>query len=160
MSMRIDHSFSEKDKIYGRVQTDRGVQATFTDAINPIFNGVSTQPEYQGQLGWTHIFGSSAVNEFKVSDLWYSAIFSNPSNAAARAAFPTTLILNDGCLTTLGGIKEVFPQGRNVNQYQIVDDFQMSRGMHTWKFCVNYHRDNVTYVDYGMNTSGTLAVNG
>ncbi len=155
-SLRIDHNFSESDKIYGRVQTDHGVQATFTDPINSVFNGVSTQPEYQGQLGWTHIFGSSAVNEFKVSDLWYSAIFSNPSNAAARAAFPTTLILNDGSLTTLGGINEIFPQGRNVNQYQIVDDFQTTRGKHTWKFGVNYHRDDVTDFDYGTNTSGTL----
>src|SRR5437763_7066378 len=156
MSLRIDHNFSDKDKIYGRVQTDRGVQATFTDPINSVFNGVSTQPEFQGQLGWTHLFGSSGVNEFKVSDLWYSAIFSNQSNAAARAAFPTTLILNDGSLTGLGGIDEVFPQGRNVNQYQIVDDFQITRGKHTWKFGVNYHRDNVTDFDYGTNTSGTL----
>lgn len=156
MSLRIDHNFSDKDRIYGRVQTDRGVQATFTDPINSIFNGVSTQPEYQGQLGWTHLFGSSAVNEFKVSDLWYSAIFSNPNNAAARAAFPTTLILNDGSLTSLGGIDQIFPQGRNVNQYQIVDDFQMTRGKHTWKFGVNYHRDNVSDFDYGIGTSGTL----
>ena len=156
MNLRIDHNFSDADKIFARVQTDRGVQATFTDPINPVFNAVSTQPEYQGQLGWTHVFGGSAVNEFKISDLWYSAIFSNQDNAKARATFPTTMILNDGSLTGLGGIDLVWPQGRNVNQYQFVDDFQMTRGKHTWKFGVNFHRDDVTDFDYGINTSGTL----
>jgi len=156
MNLRIDHNFSDADKIFGRVQTDRGVQATFTDPINSTFNAVSTQPEYQGQIGWTHVFGANAVNEFKLSDLWYSAIFSNASNAAARALFPTTMILNDGSLTGLGGIDFVWPQGRNVNQYQFVDDFQTTRGKHTWKFGANFHRDDVTDFDYGVNTSGTL----
>jgi hypothetical protein len=156
MNLRIDHNFSDSDRVYARVQTDRGVQASFTDPINSVFNAVSTQPEYQGQLGWTHVFGSNAVNEFKLSDLWYSAIFSNASNAAARAAFPTSMILNDGSLTSLGGIDEIWPQGRNVNQYQFVDDFQITKGKHTWKFGVNYHRDDVTDFDYGVNTSGTL----
>lgn len=156
MNLRIDHNFSDTDKIFARVQTDRGVQATFTDPINPVFNAVSTQPEYQGQLGWTHVFGANAVNEFKISDLWYSAFFSNPSNTAARAAFPTTMILNDSSLTTLGGIDLVWPQGRNVNQYQFVDDFQITKGKHTWKFGANFHRDDVTDFDYGVNTSGTL----
>ncbi|HWX55078.1 MAG TPA: carboxypeptidase regulatory-like domain-containing protein, partial [Verrucomicrobiae bacterium] len=156
MALRLDHHFSDSDKIYGRAQVDRGVQATFTDQINPVFNAVSTQPEFQAQIGWTHVFGSSAVNEFKVSDLWYSALFSTPNLKASLAAFPTTMILNDGSLSGLGGIDLVWPQGRNVNQYQIVDDYQMTRGKHTWKFGVNYHRDNVTDFDYGVNTSGTL----
>lgn len=156
MNLRIDHNFSDADKIFGRAQVDRGVQATFTDPINPVFNAVSTQPEFQTQIGWTHIFGSSAVNEFKLSDLWYSAIFSNANNAAARAAYPTTMIMLDGTLTTLGGIDLVWPQGRNVNQYQLVDDYQMTRGKHTWKFGANFHRDDVTDYDYGTNTSGTL----
>jgi len=156
LNLRIDHIFSDADKIFGRVQTDRGVQATFTDQINPVFNAVSTQPEYQGQMGWTHVFGTNAVNEFKVSDLWYSAIFTNPNRAAALAALPTSMVMLDGTLSLLGGADFAFPQGRNVNQYQFVDDFQMTRGKHTWKFGVNFHRDNVTDFDYGINTSGTL----
>jgi hypothetical protein len=156
MNLRIDQIFSDHDKVYGRVQADRGVQATSTDPINPVFNGVSTQPEFQAQIGWTHVFGATAVNELKLSDLWYSAEFNNPNNAAALTAFPTSMIFLDGSLTTLGGIDEIFPQGRNVNQYQIVDDYQWTRGNHTWKFGVNFHRDDVTDFDYGVNTSGTL----
>jgi hypothetical protein len=156
MNLRIDQIFSDSDKIFGRAQVDRGVQATFTDPINSTFNAVSTQPEFQSQISWTHVFGSSAVNEFKVSDLWYSAIFSNANNAAARALFPTSMIMLDGSLTGLGGINFAWPQGRNVNQYQFVDDYQMTKGKHTWKFGANFHRDDVTDYDYGTNTSGTL----
>ncbi|HZE24052.1 MAG TPA: TonB-dependent receptor, partial [Blattabacteriaceae bacterium] len=153
MSLRIDQKFSDKDSIFGRVQTDQGVQATFTDPINPAFNTQSTQPEYQGQLSETHLFGSSAVNEFKLSGQWYTAFFDNPDRQAALAIFPTTVAFSGG-FSRLGGINFNFPQGRNVTQYQIVDDYSLTRGKHTFKFGVNYHRNDVTDFDYGVFTSG------
>jgi hypothetical protein len=151
--LRIDQKFSDKDSIFGRVQTDQGVQATFTDPINPAFNTQSTQPEYQGQLSETHLFGSSAVNEFKLSGQWYTAFFDNPDRQAALAIFPTTVAFSGG-FSRLGGINFNFPQGRNVTQYQIVDDYSLTRGKHTFKFGVNYHRNDVTDFDYGIFTSG------
>jgi hypothetical protein len=170
MALRIDHKFSENDNIFGRVQTDRGLQATFTDVINPVFNTASTQPEYQGQLGWTHIVNSSQVNEFKASGQWYSAIFAPPSVAAAQAAFPTNLQLGDGEFSALGGSipaasviagQALFPspQGRNVTQYQLVDDYSWTRGNHTWKFGANFHRSLVTDFDPEENTEGFVTIN-
>ena len=152
-SLRIDHKFSDTDSIFARVQTDQGVQATFTDPINPAFNLESNQPEYQGQLSHTHVFNANAVNEFKVSGQWYSAIFDNPDRQAALALFPTTLQFAGG-FSRLGGIDFNAPQGRNVTQYQIVDDFSLTKGRHTLKFGVNYHRNDVTDFDYGTFTSG------
>src|SRR5215472_6602741 len=56
--------------------------------------------------------------------------------------------MGDGSLSNMGGaIGEIFPQGRNVTQYQIVDDYALTRGNHTLKFGVNYHRNDVT--DFG-----------
>jgi outer membrane receptor protein involved in Fe transport len=156
MSLRIDQKFSDKDSMYGRVQTDRGVQATATDRINPLFNAQSTQPEYQGQLSETHVFSPNAINEFKMSASWYSAIFSNANRAATLAAFPTTLAFSGG-FSTLGRDANLWPQGRNVTQYQLTDDFSLTRGKHTWKFGGNFRRNDVTDFDYGMLTSG-LAV--
>ena len=153
MSLRIDQKFSDKDSIFGRVQTDQGVQATFTDPINPAFNTQSTQPEYQGQLSETHLFGSNAVNEFKLSGQWYTALFDSPNRQAALSIFPTTLAFSGG-FSRLGGIDFNFPQGRNVTQYQIVDDYSLTKGKHTFKFGVNYHRNDVTDFDYGVFTSG------
>ncbi|MGA9887524.1 MAG: carboxypeptidase regulatory-like domain-containing protein, partial [Candidatus Acidiferrales bacterium] len=49
LSGRVDYSFGENDKLFGRVRFDRGVQPTYTDPINPEFNNSSTQPQNEGQ---------------------------------------------------------------------------------------------------------------
>lgn len=155
-SLRLDHIFSDNDKIFGRVQTDRGIQATFTDAVSPIFNAFSNQPEYQGQLNWTHVFSPNLVNEFNPSGTWYSAIFTEPNRAASLAVFPTTVQLNDGALSTIGGDQFIWPQGRKVTQYQAVDDLSWIKGKHSFRFGANFRRYDVTDSDYGTFTSGLV----
>jgi len=152
-SLRVDHKFSDKDSVFARVQTDQGIQATFTDRINPIFNGLSDQPEYAGQIGETHVFSPNVINELKISDLWYSAIFKNADQAATLAAFPLRLRFTSG-FSSLGGIDNIFPQGRNVEQYQAVDDVSVTKGNHTIKLGVNFRRYDVTDFDYGIGTVG------
>jgi hypothetical protein len=165
MSLRIDQIFSDKDKIFGRVQTDRGLQATFTDAINPAFNVFSNQPEYQGQLNWTHVFSPNLVNEFNPSGTWYTAIFNNANRAAALSTFPTTIDFADGSLgqqnvaglaAVLGGQDFACPQGRNVTQYQLVDDVSWVKGKHSIKFGANFRRYDVTDSDYSTFSTGLL----
>jgi hypothetical protein len=46
------------------------------------------------------------------------------------AVFPTTFQFTDGLYTNLGGSNNVYPQGRKVRQWQLVDDFSVSRGAH------------------------------
>ncbi len=155
-STREDWNISSKDRLYGRFQKDHGLQATVTDPINPFFNLQSDQPEYQGQLSETHMFGATAVNQFILSSQWYSAVF-NPANpSAALGAFPTTLLFADGSLTTLGGLDFITPQGRNVTQVQFSDDLSKVSGKHTWKFGVKYRRNDVTDLTYGQFTSGLV----
>lgn len=153
---RLDYVIGTNDRIYGRVQSDNGFQGSYTDPINPLFNLVSPQPEYQGQLLENHTFGPTATNQFLLSGQWYSATFNQPNRSAAIAAFPTTLILGDGTLTGLGGIDEISPQGRAVTQAQISDDVTKIKGRHTLKFGVKYRRNDVTDMVYGQNTSGTM----
>lgn len=153
---RLDYVIGANDRIYGRVQSDIGFQGSYTDPINPLFNLVSPQPEYQGQLLENHTFGPTATNQFLLSGQWYSATFNQPSRPAAIAAFPTSLIFGDGTLTTLGGIDEISPQGRNVTQAQVSDDVTKSVRRHTLKFGVKYRRNDVTDLVYGQNTSGTM----
>src|SRR5580693_7842583 len=154
-SGRFDFNVTNNDKVFVRLQEDKGVQATYTDQINPVFNAVSTQPEYQGQVSWNRAFGAKAVNNLILSDQYYSAIFSTANLAASLAAFPTTLIYNDGAFTGLGGADVDWPQGRNVTGYQLVDDYSYSIGSsHTLKAGLYFHRNLVSDHDYGPNTSG------
>ena len=60
-------------KIFGRVKFDRGLQPTYTDSVNPVFNDLSNQPQNEGQLNYTHVFSQNVVNNFIGSVLYYSA---------------------------------------------------------------------------------------
>jgi len=147
---RVDYSFSDNDKVFGRVKFDRGTQPTYADPINPAFDAVSHQPQDEGQLNYTHIFSPTVANNFIFSDLWYSAVFQSTNLSAANAAFPEILCSSNtsmSCLGAAGGEFPVgffFPQGRNVEQWQLVDDLSIERGSHTFKMGINFRRDDVS----------------
>lgn len=154
---RLDYNVGTNDRLWGRIQTDHGHQASFTDPINQIFDLVSDQPEWQGQIWETHAFGATATNQFVLSGQWYAAPFSAPNLNTALSAFPTSLILADGSLTNLAPTDTLAPQGRNVTQVQASDDFSKTMGRHSLKFGIKYRRNDVTDGIYGVNTSGTMA---
>ena len=150
LSGRVDYNFSDKDKIFGRVKFDRGNQPTYTDPINPVFNIQSNQPQDEGQLNYTHVFSPRVVNNFIGSVLYYSALFQSPNLSSALSTFPYILSTTDTSLTPLGSGSgsfppfAIFPQGRNVTQWQLVDDLSIERGKHTFKVGVNFRRDDVS----------------
>jgi hypothetical protein len=154
-SGRFDFNLTSVDKIFIRLQEDVGTQATATDALDPIFDSLSYQPEYQGQVSWNRPIGVKAVNSLLFTMQYYRAIF-GPSNInATLAAFPTTVLFNDGSLSTVGGLDYIWPQGRNVTGYQIVDDFSYNlSSKHTLKLGMNFHRNLISDHDYGPFTSG------
>jgi len=160
LSGRVDYNLGENDKIFGRVRFDRGVQPTYTDAINPIFNTTSVQPQNEGQLNYTHVFSPTVVNNFIFSVLNYSAIFGNLNPGSALAQFPGILNFTDASLTNLGigsglgGFENAFefPQGRRVTQWQLVDDVSVARGNHNFKMGVNFRRDDITDLTAGVQT--------
>jgi hypothetical protein len=156
LSARVDHNFGNNDRAYVRYRMDRGVQATYTDPISPDFNATSTQPAYDGQLQWTHIFGNGATNQFQSSLDWYSAPF--VSNPKGYETFPLTIQSFDIPLTDIGGTQFNFPQGRNVTQYQFIDDFAMPKGNHTFKFGVNYRRYDITDTGFSTYTKAARAI--
>jgi hypothetical protein len=154
-SGRFDFNVTNNDKVFVRLQEDIGWQATYTDQINPIFNATSYQPEYQGQVSWNRAFGTKSANNIVFSDQYYRAIFAPSSLASTLAAFPTTIDVNDGSLSLMGGEDFVWPQGRNVTGYQIVDDYSYSlNSQHTLRAGLYFHRNLVSDHDYGVFTSG------
>lgn len=162
LSGRVDYNFNDNNKIFGRVKFDRGVQPTYTDSINPVFNDSSIQPQDEGQLNYTHIFTPTVVNNFIFSTLYYSAIFGSTNPAPALALFPGNLAFPiDGSLTALGtgsgnpgGFAQGFfyPQGRRVTQWGLVDDLSVTRGNHSFKMGVNFRRDDITDLTAAQQT--------
>src|SRR6202046_5697201 len=164
---RVDYNLTDNDRVFLRVLYDKGNQASDTDPISPLFNITSVQPQWQGQLNETHTFGSSMVNQFILSGQWYSAVFDNANRADTLAAFPTTINFgaanipwfNIGGAAAGGAGDAFFPQGRNVTQYQIGDDFSKTLGNHTLKFGTKFLRYDVSDQDFGEFTSGLVTPN-
>jgi hypothetical protein len=63
-SGRSDWIATKNDRVFLRLQYDRGRAAVFTDPISPVFDGDNSGPWWQGQLAETHTFGSSAASQF------------------------------------------------------------------------------------------------
>ena len=153
---RADWHISDKHSLYGRYKMDRGSQPTATSYINPAFNTVSIQPEYEGQFNDSYAFTPTLTNSAIVAANWYTAYFGPSNISAAQAALPFWAVFDigfDGSGTSeLPGFSELgvpgyFPQGRNVTQYQIQDDLSWTVKKHTFRFGANFRRDLISDYD-------------
>jgi len=157
---RVDQNIGSHDRAFLHFRTDHGLQATYTDPLNRALNTQSVQPQYEGQIQETHQFGATGVNQFILAGSWYSAIFAPPNLAAAQAIIPYELDFGGGEFTTPGGLGfySTWPQGRNVTQYQISDDFGWQHGNHNLKVGMVFRRNDLTDYTPGGNFSAIPAV--
>jgi len=155
---RLDQKFGANDSAFIHFKYDHGVQPTYVDPINPVFNAQSDQPDYEGQMEETHTFTPNLVNQFILSGTWYSAYFLSDNTADALAAFPYDLDFNDGTFSNLANNELAWPEGRDVTQYQVNDDVSWTHGKHTLAVGMLFKRDDVTDADLGTFTNFPLGV--
>jgi hypothetical protein len=148
---RFDQNFGTKDRMFFRFDIDTGTQATYADPIDPsAFSAASYQPEYNNSLNWSHIFNGTTSNNFVAAISYYRAIFLENTNGPT-SPFPYTLALAaDAPVDYLNAENYVFPQGRNVTQWQIIDDVAKTMGRHSLKFGVNFRRYDITNYDQSV----------
>ena len=80
----MDYNVNEKNITWFRFQADTGLQAAWTDPINPVFDADSPQPLYSFASGYTHVFSQNLVNYFNPAFSWYESLF-GPDNLQADA---------------------------------------------------------------------------
>jgi len=161
LTARVDQNFGNRDRAFIHFRTDHGLQASITDPFTSILNAQSTQPQYEGQFQETHQVGANSVNQFILAGSWYGAVFGPPSLAKATALAPYDLAFSGGFFTTPGNstFYGTWPQGRNVTQYQISDDYGWQRGNHNLKFGVSFRRNDITdYTPGGFFSAIPLAI--
>lgn len=145
MTARVDQNIGSRDRAFLHFRTDHGLQATITDPLSPLLNAQSVQPQYEGQLQETHQFGANGINQFILAGSWYGAVFGPPSLSKAIAVTPYQLTFGSGQFATPGSVfYSTWPQGRNVSQYQISDDYSLQHGSHNLKFGINFRRNDIT----------------
>jgi len=161
---RVDQTFSPKDHLFAHMTYDIGVQATYTNVLNPLFDALSPQPSWDGQLGEQHIFSPTLSNSFLFATNWYQAVFSNTTEAASEKLVPFSLIFADEDVASNGngawpgGLNIVWPQGRNVTGYQFQDDVSWTKGKHTLGFGWTMRRDDITDYSPSEYTTSPEAV--
>jgi hypothetical protein len=143
LGFRIDHKISDKDTAFYRYRIDHGTQPTTLDAINPAFNAISSQPQWDNQFVETHIFGPRATNQFNASMSHYVAQFQQNEQLALQT-LPYTIIDSGAVPFTQLNHTNAFPQGRNITQYQFIDDYSLIRGSHELKIGANFRRFDVS----------------
>jgi hypothetical protein len=159
--VKIDHTLNPNNGVWYRFQQDTGLQAAYTDGINPIFNSYSPQPQRTLVLGYTHVFTPGLVNQFNPGASWYSSLFLPNNYAQVLQIFPIVLAggSSNAPFTTLGGNDQTYTQGRKVTQWQINDNLIWSRGRHSFKFGENSRRLDVSDYDLGEGVVPSVIYN-
>lgn len=140
---KVDHSFSDKDKINVRYlynSDDLGFTSVF-----PNIAAETNQPAFRHQNyfygGWTHVFGTTVINELRYT---YSNRINHQISFGVGEPWPSRLGLK-------GVPDEAFPQisaagvtalgsGNHeraqlpIQQHQFVNNLSLTRGRHAMKF--------------------------
>jgi hypothetical protein len=155
---RIDYNINEKNTTWFRFQTDNGLQAAFTDPINPLFNSLSPQPLYSLAAGYTHVFSQNVVNYFNPAFSWYESLFGPGDFQKTLAAFPIVLQGSgaNAPFTTLGGLDNTWVQGRRASRFFINDNLAWSLGAHELRFGTNTRILRLNDYDFGQGTVPTV----
>jgi hypothetical protein len=148
---RIDYNINTDNTAWFRFQADTGLQAAWTDPINPLFNSISPQPLYSFASGYTHVFSQNLVNSFNPAFSWYSSLFAPSDFQKTLAAFPIVLQGSgaNAPFTTVGGLDNTWLQGRRASRFFINDNLAWSHGSHEIRVGTNIRIFRLSDFDFG-----------
>ncbi len=148
---RMDYNIDAQDIAWFRFQADTGLQAAYTDPINPLFNAVSSQPLYSFAAGYTHVFSARLVNYFNPAFSWYASLFAPTNLDQTLAAFPIVLqgLGANAPFTPLGGLDNTWVQGRRATRFFINDNLAWTHGSHEFRFGTNSRILRLNDYDFG-----------
>jgi hypothetical protein len=157
-TVRVDYNIDEKNTTWYRFQIDSGLQAAYTDPINPLFNALSPQPLYSFAAGYTHVFSQNLVNYFNPAFSWYGSLFGPSDFDKTLAAFPIVLqgLGANAPFTTVGGLDNTWVQGRRASRFFINDNLAWSHGAHELRFGTNTRIFRLNDFDFGEGTVPTV----
>jgi hypothetical protein len=151
---RIDYNINTNNTAWFRFQADTGVQAAYTDPINPLFNSISPQPLYSFAGGYTHVFSQNLVNYFNPAFSWYESLFAPSDFQKTLSAFPIVLKGSgaNAPFTTIGGLDNTWLQGRRASRFFINDNLAWNHGSHEIRVGTNVRILRLNDYDFGEGT--------
>ena len=154
---RVDYNIDVNNTAWFRFQADTGLQAAYTDPINPLFDAISPQPLYSFAAGYTHVFSQNLVNYFNPGFSWYQSLFAPSDFQKTLAAFPIVLQGSGAnAFTTVGGLDNTWLQGRSATRFFINDNLAWSHGPHEFRFGTNTRILRLNDYDFDEGTVPTV----
>ena len=132
---RIDFNPTTRDNFFGRYLHDRSSLTPdlfANSSAQPGFDTYQGGPSELGQIGWTHIFMPTLLNEFRVAETRINFLFAPTAESLANPLYtaPTLSFTGTGAITPVG-FSSTFPQGRIQETYQFQDTLSYSHGRNT-----------------------------
>jgi Carboxypeptidase regulatory-like domain len=154
---RIDYNINANNTTWFRFQADTGLQAAYSDPINPSFDAISPQPLYSFAAGYTHIFSQNLVNYFNPGFSWYQSLFAPSNFQKTLGEFPIVLQGSGAnAFTTVGGLDNTWLQGRSAARFFINDNLAWSHGPHEFRFGTNTRILRLNDYDFDEGTVPTV----
>jgi len=150
LGFKIDQKIGDKDNASFRYKGDWGTQPTTLSPISPNFDAISKQPAYDAQVQETHILSARSTNQFTAAFSHYVAQFQQNAQLV-QSTFPWQVVDSGAVNFTGFNSQGSFPQGRNITQYQFIDDFTLTRGKNNFKFGMNFRRYDVSDHNFFFN---------
>ena len=155
---RIDYNINQTNTAWFRFQADTGLQAAYTDPINPLFNSISPQPLYSFAAGYTRVFSQHLVNYFNPAFSWYESLFGPADFQKTLSAFPIVLQGSgaNAPFTPVGGLDNTWVQGRRASRFFLNDNLAWSHGAHELRFGTNTRIFRLNDYDFGEGSVPTV----
>ena len=150
---RVDHNFSDKDRIFGRIAVSSGER--ISNNINPLRAVTNSNDVYNLASQWIHTFNQNAINEFRFG---FNFADTNPFHTFTNTDFDSDSLGigqirvagdNNRKLTPLetgppqvNGARFTWSVNGNLNKldtYQFADHLSVIRGSHNLKFGGEYY---------------------
>jgi len=154
-SARVDYNLGARQRFFVRFKVDHGVKPN-PNALNPVFDITSNQPNYETQFNHTFAISNRLANNFTGAFNYYNYVSTFADAAGAVKAFPLRFNFNDGGanagkIASLGAAAGN-PQGHRTANAQLADDVSYSRGRHFLKAGVNYRYSRQADFQYSRFT--------
>ena len=158
-SVRIDHTFSDRNLIYLRYRGS-GSKSDGEQATPPGLDTLSTVDTHSALLAWDQSFSSRLSNEARIAWTRLDArFFARDRSADTIPSIEIVELGMNGAAHTASrtafGSSTNLPQTRKTDVYQLTDNFTFLKNQHAFKFGFDVRRRNVESF-FIANTRGRL----
>lgn len=162
-AVRIDHTLSDRDRIYGRFSIQDNTRLNQGALPYTTKNLVGDGRVFTSS--WTRVFSNTMVNEFRIG--YVRGVYGesvdeiDPTQFGVSNTFLNTLPSIDivGNLNRYGGFSaSVLSTVQNT--YQVANNLSWVRGRHSWKFGFKLDHNRFQNGELGNGSNGTGTFNG